>query len=202
MDALRGLRGHQIEVRRHSDRLRRFKREREQSATITKWCLDVALCISCILSCDFVAGVEWLQSKQSRGAPLPSEINSTELEEWLQEDFLKADVGRLMSWVDVPTCVLPATVLWTARLLSKWFREMNVVQVVLVRAERFIEQFNASISVDSVANLLLASVREQQHPTGRKWAQRWRTKHGVVVGRLRAREEISNKEMHDKASTL
>ena len=92
---------------------------------------------------------------------------------------MKADVGGLKSWVDVLTCVLPAAALRTAlayvkgRLLAISVREMNVVQGVVVRTERLIEQFNASITVDIVANLLLPSVREQQHPTGRKWVQRW-----------------------------
>ena len=119
MDDLRGLRGQHVEVRRSSDGLRSIEKTRENSATITKWCLDVALCISCILSYDFVGVVEWLQSKQRRGAPPPSGIKSTELEELSQEELLKADVAWLMSWVDVSTCVLPATVLRTAQSYVK-----------------------------------------------------------------------------------
>ena len=175
---------------------------------ITKWCLDVALCLACILNYDFRARALWLLCKQRRGAPLPSDIDAASLEQILEDHFLASDVDRLMSWVDPSTTRLSHTVLKVAQqfvkghLLADWVRRTNVIQGIVVRTESLIGRFNASVAVDFSSNVVLSMVQTNAHPTGRKWAQRWRSKHGAVVGKLRVREAISKEEMHEKAITL
>ena len=110
-----------------------------------------------------------------------------------------------MSWVDLATCTLTPTILRTAQqfatgvLLADWVRESNVLHGTVVRSEVLIDRYNATIASDSTAGTVLQMQRQNAHPTARKWAQRWRMKHGVAVGKLRVREPTGREEMHDKA---
>jgi hypothetical protein len=208
MDNTQSHRDLQIEVRRKRDRLKSFVRTRETTASITKWCLDVALCIACILNYDFHAGAIWLQCKHRRGAPLPIGMETEAVQQLLEEYFLVSDMDRLMSWVDPDTCVLHHTVLKVAQsfakgyLLANWVRHTNVTHGIVVRTERLIGRFNNSIADDVCTASVLPPIPSHEHPTGRKWAERWRKKHGAVVGKLRVREPITQEEMHGKAGAM
>ena len=191
-------------VRQIQDRLRHHKRKRWGGSEITLWCLQTALCISCIQNYNFDSGVAWLTSKERRGAPVPSDATIDELKSLLEEAFLQLPQDELMSWVDPATSSLPATVIKTAlayaqgHCLASWVRDKNVSTGFVVRTERLIERYNDMNSSGPSANQFLADVRPVTHQNGRKWAQRWRQKHSAFVGSLRVREPVDADEIRQK----
>jgi hypothetical protein len=195
-------------VRQMQDRVRQHKRKRWDGSDITWWCLETALCISCIMNYDFDLGVEWLMNNERRGAPVPADSTATELKSLLEDAFLKLPLDPLMSWVDPPTSSLPSTVIKTAMRyaqghgLATWVREKNVRTGFVVRTERLIEHYNDMVSSGSTSVRVLPDVLPHTHATGRKWAQRWRRKHSGYVGSLSVREPVSTHEIRQKVRLL
>ena len=172
---------------------------------MSKWCLETALCIACICNYDFSAGYAWLENKKRRGAPLPAHATQAVTEQLLEDAFMRADVHHLMSWVDPPSSTLPRTVLGTAmgfarqHSLAGWVRDINIRYGTVVRTERLIEHFNVATLPQPNEVSLLPAVRPVKHPTGRKWAQRWRDKHEAEYNYMRVREAIDVAEIVEKA---
>jgi hypothetical protein len=193
------------DVKRAKKNVYSLKRKREETCTLTKWCLETALCIACICNYDFSVGYAWLQNKHRRGAPLPPHATQAYVEELLGNSFLRADVDHLMSWVDPPSSSLPRTVLGTAtefarrHALAGWVGDINTRCGAVVRTERLIEHFNVAVLPQQREVHLLPVVQPHQHPAGRKWAQRWRDRHGAKYGSLRVREPICIAEIVAKA---
>ena len=183
-------------VRQISERLRQHKRSRSQGCEVSLWCIQTALCISCIANYNFDLGVAWLTSKQRRGAPVHKDATHASLLELFEVAFLSEPDAHLNSWVDPPTSTLPLTVIKTAVAyaqghgLACWVREKNVSCGSVVRTERLIEHFNDMNSIGSTSNQVLCDVPPASKPSGRKWAQRWRRKHKVFVGSLNVRDPI------------
>ena len=104
---------------------RTSKRMREKTSP---WCVEVALVISCMMQYDFRIGVLWLQYPNRRGAPVPDEFkDSSILHQELENRFLAADLNRLTSYLDPPTCQLSATVVKTA---SRFVVEFRLAEMV------------------------------------------------------------------------
>ena len=191
-------------VRQIQERIRQHKRKRWGGSEITLWCLQIALCISCIQNYNFDLGVAWLTSRSRRGARVPSDATTEELKTVLEDAFLQLSQDDLMSWVDPATSTLPVSVIRTAlgyaqgHRLASWVRETNVDTGFAVRTERLLERYNDMNSSGPTANQYLADVRPSTHPNGRKWAQRWRRKHSAYVGSLRPREPVNQAEIRDK----
>ena len=191
-------------VRQISERLRLRKRKRFNESEVSLWCLQTALCITSISNYNFDLGVAWLTSKKRRGAPVPSDATNDSLKELLEDAFLQQADGHLNSWVDPATSTLPATVIKTALAyaqgdgLAAWVRDSNVSTGTVVRTERLIEQHNGMISRGSASSEVLNVVRPYPQPTARKWAQRWRGKHGGFVGSLNVRDPIPEDEIRQK----
>ena len=193
------------QLRQMQDRCRHHKRKHWKDSAITWWCLEIALCISCILNYDFELGIAWLTDKRRRGAPVPNEVTHDELKAILEDAFLEMPQDHLMSWVDPPTSSLPRGVIKTAMAyaqghgLATWVRNKNVQTGFVVRSERLIEQYNGMSSSGSAFGEVLSEVPPHTHSTGRKWAERWRRKHCGYIGSLSVREPISTAEIRDKA---
>ena len=193
-------------VRQISERLRLYKRKRWNGSEVSQWCLQTALCISCISNYNFDVGVAWLTSKERRGAPVHSDATNDSLKLLLEDAFLQQPDEHLNLWNDPATSTLPATVIKTAmayvqgNCLADWVRHRNVSNGTVVRTERLIEQYNDMISSGSASSEVLNAVRPYPHPTARKWAQRWRGKHGGFVGSLNVRDPIDVDEIRQKVS--
>ena len=191
-------------VRQISERLRQHKRTRWNGSEVSLWCMQTALCISCITNYSFDLGVVWLTSKERRGAPVPSDATNDSLKELLEDAFLQQADGHVNSWVDPATSTLLATVIKTALAyaqgdgLAAWVRDRNVSTGTVVRTERLIEQHNGMISSGSASSEVLNVVRPYPQPIARKWAQRWRGKHGGFVGSLNVRDPIGVDEIRQK----
>ena len=191
-------------VRQISERIRLRKRKRFNGSEVSLWCLQTALCISCISNYNFDLGVAWLTSKERRGAPVPSDATNASLKVLLEDAFLQQADEHLNSWADPATSTLPASVIKTALTyaqgdgLAAWVRHRNVSTGTVVRTERLIEQYNGMISSGSASSEVLNVVRPYPHPTARKWAQRWRGKHGGFVGSLNVRDPIDVDEIRQK----
>ena len=191
-------------VRQISERLRLRKRWRVNASEVSLWCLQIALCISCISNYNFDLGVAWLTSKQRRGAPVHSDATNDSLKLLLEDAFLQQADEHLNSWADPATSTLPASVIKTALTyaqgdgLAAWVRHRNLSTGTVVRTERLIEQYNGMVSGGSASSEVLNVVRPYPHPTARKWAQRWRGKHGGYVGSLNVRDPISVDEIRQK----
>jgi hypothetical protein len=192
------------DVRKIKDRLLQHKRKRWNGSEQSLWCLQTALCMSCIMNYNFDLGVAWLTSKERRGAPVNSDVTNADLKSLLEDAFLQLPHDHLMSWVDPATSTLPATVIKTALAyaqghgLASWVREKNVSSGYVVRTERLIEQYNDMNSSGSTSNQVLEDVRPHTHQNGKKWAQRWRRKHSADVGSLNVREPIDKDEIRQK----
>ena len=188
-------------VRQISERLRQHKRKRWDGTEVSLWCVQTALCISCIHNYDFDLGVAWLTSKERRGAPVHRDATNESLKALLEDAFLHQSDDHLNSWVDPATSTLLATVIKTAlayaqgHALASWAREKNVRSGNVVRTERLIEQYNHMTSSGSTSNQVLGEVRPHTHASGKKWAQRWRRKH---VGSLNIRDPINKDEIRQK----
>ena len=195
-------------VRQISERLRQHKRSRSQGCEVSLWCIQTALCISCIANYNFDLGVEWLTSKQRRGAPVHTDATHATLLELLEEAFLSEPDAHLKSWVDPPTSTLPLSVIKTVMAyaqghdLASEVREKNVSGGSVVRTERLIEQFNHMNSSGSISNQVLCDVRPHTNPAGRKWAQRWRRKHSVFVDSLSVHDPIEVDEIRLKVRPM
>jgi hypothetical protein len=182
-----------------------LKRKREDTFTLSKWCLKTALCISCICNYDFAAGYAWLDDKRRRGATLPAHATQAEIVQLLEEHFLRADVDELMSWVDPPSSTLHRTVLKTAiafarmHALAGWVEHINNQCGSVVRTERLIEHYNAAGLTQPNDVCLLPAVQSHTKYCGRKWAQRWRVRFGAKYGHLIVREPIERHEIFEKA---
>ena len=191
-------------VRQISERIRLRKRKRFNGSEVSLWCMQTALCISCISNYNFDLGVAWLTSKERRGAPVPSDATNASLKVLLEDAFLQQADDHLNSWVDPATSTLPFTVIKTALAyaqgdgLAAWVRQRNVSTGTVVRTERLIEEHNGMISSGSASSEVLNVVRPYPHPTARKWAQRWRGKHGGYVGSLNVRDPIDVDEIRQK----
>ena len=148
-------------------------------------------CISCIANYNFDLGVEWLTSKQRRGAPVHTDATHATLLELLEEAFLSEADAHLNSWVDPPTSTLPLTVIKTAVAyaqghgLACWVREKNVSCGSVVRTERLIEHYNDTNSIGPTSNHVLYDVPPATRPAGRNWAQRWRRTYKVNFWQLK-----------------
>ena len=183
-------------VRQISERLRQHKRSRSQGCEVSLWCIQIALCISCIANYNFDLGVEWLTSKQRRGAPVHTDATHATLLELLEEAFLSEANAHLNSWVDPPTSTLPLTVIKTAVAyaqghgLACWVREKNISCGSVVRTERLIEHYNDTNSIGPTSNHVLCDVPPATRPAGRNWAQRWRRTYKVIFGSLNVRDPI------------
>ena len=104
---------------------RKSKRMREK---ISPWCVEVALVISCMMQYDFRIGVLWLKYPNRRGAPVPEEFeDSSILHDELENRFLQADLNRLTSYLDPPTCQLSESVVKTA---SRFVLEFRLAEMV------------------------------------------------------------------------
>ena len=195
-------------VRQISERLRLHKRKRVNGSEVSLWCLQTALCITSISNYNFDLGVAWLTSKKRRGAPVPSDATNDSLKELLEDAFLQQADGHLNSWVDPATSTLPVSVIKTALTyaqgdgLAAWVQHRNVSAGTVVRTERLIEQYNGLISSGPASSEVLNAVRSYPHPTARKWAQRWRAKHGGFVGSLNVRDPIDVDEIRQKVISL
>jgi len=183
-------------VRQISERLRQHKRSRIQGCEVSLWCIQTALCISCIANYNFDLGVDWLTSKQRRGAPVHTDITHAALLDLLQEAFLSEADAHLNSWVDPPTSTLPLTVIKTAVAyaqghgLASWVREKNIDCGSVVRTERLIEHYNVMNSIGPISTQVLCDVPAGKRSAGKMWASRWRRKHKVIVGSLNVRDPI------------
>ena len=192
-------------VKRCREAMKRFKQTREQTLTLSKWCLETALCIACICNYDFSAGYDWLQKKQRRGAPLPLGVSQARVEQILEDAYLRADLDHLMSWVDPSSSPLPRTVLETSiafarqHKLAGWVGDLNKRCGSVVRTERLIEQYNSIGLTEMNDGMWLPVVRPHTSGNGRMWARRWRNKHGGLYGALTVREPIALDEIRCKA---
>ena len=191
---------------RNQQRVRNHKRRHWGASELSVWCLETALCISCMTNYDFDVGVAWLLSKERRGAAVPRDATADELKSLLEDAFLQLPQDRLNCCVDTTSSTFPRTVMKTAsayaqgHMLAAWVREKNASTGFVVRTERLIEHYNEMNSSGSTHTTLLGDVQPHTHPTGRKWAQRWREKHSGYIGSLSVREPITADEIRQKVS--
>ena len=191
---------------RNQQRVRNHKRRHWGGSELSMWCLQTALCISCMTNYDFDVGVAWLLSKERRGAAVPTDATADELKSLLEDAFLQLPQDRLNCCVDTTSSTFPRTVMKTAsayaqgHMLAAWVREKNASTGFVVRTERLIEHYNEMNSSGSTHTTLLGDVQPHTHPTGRKWAQRWREKHSGYIGSLSVREPITADEIRQKVS--
>jgi hypothetical protein len=192
-------------VKRCREAMHSFKKRREETHTVSKWCLETALCIACICNYDFSAGYVWLQKKQRRGTPLPLGVSQACVEQILEDNYLSADLDHLMSWVDPTSSPMPRTVLETAiafarqHKLGGWVSDLNTRCGSVVRTERLIEQYNSIGLPEMNDGMWLPVVRPHTTSNGRMWAVRWRKKHGGLYSALTVREPIALDEIRAKA---
>ena len=194
------------DLMRNQQRVRNHKRRHWGASELSVWCLHTALCISCMTNYDFDVGVAWLLSKERRGAAVPADATADELKSLLEDAFLQLPQDRLNCCVDTTSSTFPRTVMKTAsayaqgHILAAWVREKNASAGFVVRTERLIEHYNEMNSSGSTHTTLLGDVQPHTHPTGRKWAQRWREKHSGYIGSLSVREPITADEIRQKVS--
>ncbi len=127
------------------------------------------------------------------------------LERLLEHKFLNMGPDVLIIWIDLATSTFSRSTLKTAMLFAKghrlanWVRDKNVIAGCVVRTEKLIDQYNASVVQDIASAEVLQHAHRHTSSLGRTWAQRRRAKHGGAVGKLRVRDPISQNEIRDKA---
>ncbi len=182
-----------------------LKRKRTPGLAMSNWCMMTALCIACILNSDFVAVADWLKSSKRRRAYVADDMELPASERLLEQKILNMDSDVLRSWIDLATSTFSRSILKTAMLFAKghrlanWARDKNVIVGCVVRTEKLIDQYNASVVEDIACIEVLQQAHRHTSSLGRKWVQRWRAKHGGDVGKLRARDPIIQNEIRDKA---
>ncbi len=54
-------------VKKLTQEVKDLKRNRTPDLAMSNWSMMTAVCIACILDCDFVAGADWLKNSKRRG---------------------------------------------------------------------------------------------------------------------------------------
>jgi len=163
------------DLMRNQQRVRNHKRRHWGASELSVWCLQIALCISCMTNYDFDVGVVWLFSKERRGAAVPTDATADELKSLLEDAFLQLPQDRLNCCVDTTSSTFPRTVMKTAsayaqgHMLAAWVREKNACTGFVVRTERLIEHYNDMSSSGSTHTTLLCDV--QPHTQTPNWQE-------------------------------
>ena len=111
-------------TRRHSD----------DSCGISRWCLQVALVISSMMSNDLRVGVLWLKYPSRRGKPIDGNLDNDRICAILRDHLSRANIDALESWSDPASQAIPDTVKKTA---AKFVIDFRLAELVWRRNTRF-----------------------------------------------------------------
>ena len=167
------------------------KRRRRNPLGLTTWTLQVAVCISCALGYNFNAGVCWLFDKKRKGAPLEPSADREALTLQLEEYFVAADIGELVSWATPESTTIWSSVLKTAQQYAKdwklvgFVQDTNILHESVVQSGALFDRYNQLLRQDASCQPFLRCY-DLGDATARKcWAYRWRRRVGGKFGSLR-----------------
>ena len=91
-----------------SKNLVRYKsRYSDDTCCISRWCLEVALVISSMMSNDLRVGVLWLKYPARRGKPVDENLDNDRICAILRDHLSRANIDALESWSDPANHAIP-----------------------------------------------------------------------------------------------
>ena len=115
------------------------------SCSISRWCMEVALVISSMMSNDLRVGVLWLKYPSRRGKPIDGNLDNSRICEILRGHLSRADIDALESWSDPANQAISDSVKKTA---AKFVIDFRLAELVWRRNTRFGAVVDAGILVN------------------------------------------------------
>ena len=173
---------------------------------LSKWCLEVALIVYCLMSYDFRLAILWLKRSPRKGKPLKDDVTDEEILNDLEDGFLAFDEVKLMSYVDPSTSTLSKTALDTAVTFTTEFKlaeqiwKANVTEGAVSRPPTLVREYNRLLDEEPGAGLKSRQSYYFLNST-KKWAGRFRKRMHCKYGKVNyAGKKIPKEELQEKAS--
>ena len=199
------LAGVSRQLKREQRKLRHQRRCTARSK-VSKWCLEVALIVYCIMSYDFRLAILWLRRSERKGKLLEDDVTDEQLLKDLEDGFLAFDEVKLMSYVDPSTSTLSKTALDTAVTFTTEFQlaeqiwKTNVTDGAVMRPPTLVREYNRLLDEEPAAGLKPRKPYYFLNST-KKWAGRFRRRMFCQYGKINyAGKKIPKEELQEKAS--
>ena len=200
-----GLEGVSRRIHMEQKKLARQRRSTTRS-NLSKWCLEVALIVYCLMSYDFRLAILWLRKSQRKGRPLKDDVTDEQLLNDLEDGFLAFDEVKLMSYVDPSTSTLSKTALDTAVTFTTEFKlaeqiwKANVTEGAVSRPPTLVREYNRLLDEEPGAALKPRKTYYFLNST-KQWAKRFRKRMFCKYGKINyAGKKIPKEELQEKAS--
>lgn len=184
----------------------RHQRRLTARSNLSKWCLEVALIVYCLMSYDFRLAILWLRRSQRKGKLLEGDVTDEQLLKDLEDGFLAFDEVKLMSYVDPSTSTLSKTALDTAITFTTEFQlaeqiwKTNVTDGAVMRPPTLVREYNRLLDEEPGAGLKSRKSYYFLNST-KKWAGRFRKRMFCQYGKINyAGKKIPKEELQEKAS--
>ena len=201
----RELEGVSRRIHLEQKKLARQRRSTPRS-NLSKWCLEVALIVYCLMSYDFRLAILWLRRSQRKGRPLKDDVTDEQLLNDLEDGFLAFDEVKLMSYVDPSTSTLSKTALDTAVTFTTEFKlaeqiwKANVTEGAVSRPPTLVREYNRLLDEEPGAALKPRKTYYFLNST-KQWAKRFRRRMFCRYGKINyAGKKIPKEELQEKAS--
>ena len=184
----------------------RHQRRIAAGSHLSKWCLEVALIVYCLMSYDFRLAILWLRRSQRKGKLLDDDVTDEQLLKDLEDGFMAFDEVKLMSYVDPSTSTLSKTALDTAITFTTEFQlaeqiwKTNVTDGAVMRPPTLVREYNRLLDKEPAAGLKSRKSYYFLNST-KKWAGRFRRRMFCQYGKINyAGKKIPKEELQEKAS--
>ena len=193
-------------IRRETQNVVRYREVSNiYSGIPSDWCLTVALIICCIMDHDFRVAVLWLKRPRRRGKPVPEHVTDEELLLSVEDAFLQAELGDLMTYIDPDSSSLPRTAIKEAVTFTSEFRltelawRRNTEQGAVLRPPELVEQYNTIAQQTTQRSSVVPELDATKNDT-HSWGKRFRKKMGCAYGGVVCTDKgIAVEEMQVKA---
>ena len=190
----------------HQKRLRNKQQRLTARSQLSKWCLEVALIIYCLMSYDFRLAILWLRGSQRKGKLLEDDVTDEQILKDLEDGFLAFDEVQLMSYVDPSTSTLSKTAIDTAITFTTEFQlaeqiwKTNVTDGAVMRPPTLVGEYNRLLDKEPGAGLKPRRSYYFLSKT-KMWACRFRKRMFCQYGKINyAGKKIPKEELQEKAS--
>jgi hypothetical protein len=185
---------------------RRQKRDRERTwlpgSHLTRFAMNVVICIGLLNDCDFTQGVEWLQQRRDcRWHKVKQNMTSATLLKEAQDVFLAMSDAQIASFED------PAITGWSNQVykvahrfvrdhdLALHVHKVNIQKGLPVPSSVLPELANESLSKRDLTFTAVQEVLPNTATAVRSWSYRWRKRMSATMGRFGERPDLTPAEI-------
>jgi hypothetical protein len=181
-------------------------RRRHGESHLTRWSMQVILCIGLLNGCDFTHGIDWLKRKRRRWILDTFEtVRETVLLREAEDEFLKLTDVQVSNFQDPDITGWKSSVYREAHQhirdssLALYVHKVNVHKGATVRSPLLPDLAQSEYDKVRPENDALGDLKADTVRASIQWSYRWRKRGNGFLGKFGSRPDIAPAEMREKA---